>query len=406
MTNLSTLDYVENFTISKSLNDRMWQLNFTLDKDDAPEPMIGIRAFATDHNDVEHCLFIGFIPGAEHIRKTANNKVSITAYDFSWYLSAQYTTRNNWNVNVQPETVFHHVYLLAIGENDYETGLELDQIGDIETTCPYAGRLNWGPQTSKEQALEDMCQICEKYFWVHIKETSSDVFVPCIYFISPTTLDTHLPSMVTFTSGVASGDDYVIDVKINENRAEKYNRVNVYGTNPETGDWYRATEETAAVTAKEEKPIEYNFESAKLDSQAKTDAKALDLYTTLQTEEPKTYFATLKKRYDLELLQKVKFIGYGDIDEIDMRIISISYQRQLNDDVVSISFTKDQSFISLESTAKFVEEDVIETQEHVIKKEIDRLTHIEPGTVTAISGNIATVELERSGNTIEARILD
>lgn len=402
MTSLSTLDYVENFTISKSLNDRMWKLNFTLDKDEAPTPMTGIRAFATDYNDVEHCLFIGFIPGAEYIRQSANNKVSITAYDYSWYLTAQHICEKEdmfiYFTNVYDIVLPIYLKKLIGGTNSLnETGLVY---GDCSTGCVSEGRYNWTIDMTAMQVIEGIEKGCNMKLHVFL-EQSGDVYTPTIYLLKFADLDTHLPAQVTFTNP----SDYVIDLKINENSMEDYNRIIVYGTDPETGDWYNKTEESAAVTAGEEKPIEYFFSDAKLTSQAKVDAKATSLYSILNGISATTYNATLTNRYDLRLLQKVKFMGYSDVAETDMRIISITYQRILNDNKVLIEFAADQSFSNLNLLARYLEADPIQTQQQVINDTVQGLANLSIGKVTAIDGSVATVELERSGNEVKARIL-
>lgn len=399
MTNVSTLDYVENFTISKSLNDRMWKLNFTLDKDEAPTPMMGIRAFGTDHNDVEHCLFVGFIPGANYIRKIANNKVSITAYDFTWYLTAQKVPIEWWEVPIENlgYTTGYIIDELLGGANSLNvTGLEFAD--------PLAyGAYTWfyfGPRTTKIEAIEEMAEFDEQLIWTSFDQSGSS-YVPTFHFNFYSNLDLYMPAKVTFTSP----SNYVISQNITTNEMEDYNRVTVYGQQRYTGNPYEATEETAEVTAGEEKPIEYVFEDATLDSQAEVDAKALSLYNTLNGISSATFTATLTNRYDLKLLQLVKFVGYSDIPETDMRIISITYQRILNQDSVTIAFTADQTFDNLKLLARYISDDVIQTQQQVIKEELNSLAHIGIGTVTAVSGNEATIEMERSTNTIKARIL-
>ena len=106
-----------------------------------------------------------------------------------------------------------------------------------------------------------------------------------------------------------------------------------------------------------------------------------------------------------EILKFLKKRGYSDIPEVDMRIISITYQRVLNDDIVTITFTTDQSFDNLKLLARYISNDSIQTQQQVINDTVKGLANLSIGKVTAIDGNIATVELERSGNEVKARIL-
>lgn len=403
MTNISTLDYVENFTVSKSLSDRMWKLNFTLDKEDAPSPMIGIRAFATDYADVEHCLFVGFVPSANHIRQIGNNKVNITAYDFSWYLSTQTIEGSGapFHAKINGPLLFCHIACM-LGHPDYNlTGVHFCETDALENTCTNEGYCNWTPETSKMKAIEDMCNQCNKIWWIRFKETSSNVYKPCATCVAYENIDNFLPAMVTFTAS----SDYVIDIGINIDRTEEYNRIIVYGTDPNTGVWYTKIEEIAAVTAGEEKSIDYVYESEKLTTQSKVDAKATDLYAKLYTTSSDTYTATLTNRYDLELLQKVKFVGYSDIPEIEMRISAISYQRQLNNDRVVISFAQDQPFTDTELIDKTTESDTVQIQEQVTREAVRELPNVAVGEITAIDGNEATITLERTGESAKARIL-
>lgn len=400
MTNISTLDYVENFTISKSLNDRMWQLNFTLDKDEAPAPMTGIRAFATDHNDVEHCLFVGFIPGAEYIRKIANDKVSITAYDFSWYLTTQHISEKSFFGSMY--SIYNLVLpwyiesLIGDANSLNETGLKF---GGCSFSCTHEGRYDWPLDMTAMEMIEKMEEICDMQFLVFLKK-EGEVYMPTVYLLNSTDIEAHVPALTTFTNP----SDYVTDLKISENRMEDYNRIIVYGTSPLYGDWYHKIIESAEVTAGDEKPIEYLHIDEKLIAQVDVDAKATELYNILHDIPATTYNATLTNRYDLCLLQKVKFVGYSDIPEIEMRIITISYQRILNNDSVAIGFTADQSFNNLRLLGRYIS-DSVQTQKQIINDTIKGIANLQIGTVTAIDGNVATIDLERSETEIKARIL-
>lgn len=399
MTNISTLDYVEDFIISKTITDRMWTLNFTLDKDEAPAPLIGIRAFATDYADVEHCLFVGFVPGANYIRQSANNKVNITAYDHSWYLTAQYVPKSHWEWDITGNSGDSFVFDMC-GGDDWENITGTHYPHDQFSQCINPGTMISDPKTTKMEAIEELCTTCDNMWWTDFPEWLG-VRITQAYYMPYGNIDSYLPAKVTFTSP----SDYVIDQKINIDIKEEYNRVIVYGTNPITGDWYTKTEEYSAVTAGELEPIEFVYSDAKLTTQAKVDAKALALYDIVSTTSARTYIATLTNRYDLRLLQKVKFVGYDEIDEVDMRITAISYQRVLNQDRVVISFTADQSFANFRLFARCTIDDPITTQQQVIENAVTKLANIEVGTVTAVNGNEATITLERSGNSIKARIL-
>lgn len=409
MTNLSTLGEVEEYRISKSLNDATWQLSATFNKEDAPSSMMGIRAFATDHLGVEHCLFIGFIPNRSFAREAANNKVSITAYDFSWYLSAQHLADKGdtflYYTTFTCETI-DEIMAALIGESGLTMG------GPVTFPCysDWWHRFYWPHDKIVLDAIKDIEERYDMQFMTFFEEDSPNVWSSKAYMVGhriqwphESEIDDHLPAEAIFTNP----DDCVVNLKIDETGLDDYNRVTVYGTTFWTGRWYEKTYQSGAVSSGDEYPIEYFHVDPSLDTQEKVDAKAWALYEILHNKSSTTYSATFTNRFDLRLMQKVKFVGYPGIPGSSMRIISITYQRVLNEDSVSISFTEDQTFADLKLLARYITEDPIQTQQQVIKDATDKLATAAVGEVVEIdeTGKIATVELERGGNRVIARIL-
>lgn len=397
MTNLSSLDYLENYTISKTITDRMWTLDFTLDKDDAPTSMMGVRAFGTDYADVEHCLFVGFIPGANYIRKITNDKVSITAYDFSWYLTAQPIPKTYWDYDMTGIPDYDVFYELIGGANSMNvTGITLGNTPDN-----YPQKIfTWSPKTTKMQAFTDIAERTDTHLIVNFEDVGGGVYETKLYVVANYEIATCVPAKVTFTNP----SDYVMDLSINENLLEKYNKVTGHATNTKTGEWFTATVETAEVTAGEEKPIEYSFLDPTISSQGVLD-DITDCYFVCLNGSAATYTATLTNRYDLRLFQLVKFVGYSDIPEEDMRITSITYQRTLNDDKVIIGFCDSLAFYNSSFFSRHTGVNYVQTEQQIIDDRIEGLAHLAIGEVTAVDGNEATVVLERSNSEIKARIL-
>jgi hypothetical protein len=359
--------------------------------------MMGVRAFGTDHASVEHCLFVGFIPGANYIRKIANNKVSITAYDFSWYLTAQPIPKAYWDYDMTGIPDYDVIYDFIGGANSMNvTGITLGNIPDN-----YPQKLfTWSPKTTKMQAIIDISEKNDTYLITNFEDVGGGAYETKLYVVDATGIASCVPAKITFTSP----SDYVIGLSINENLLEKYNKVTGHATATETGVWFTSTEETAEVTAGEEKPIEFAFVDPSISSQGVLDAITGCHFVCLN-DSAATYTATLTNRYDLRLYQLVKFIGYTDIPEVDMRITSITYQRILNDDKVIINFCDSLAFYNSSFFSRQTEAGYVQTEQQIIDDKIQELAHIAVGTVTAIDGNIATVTLERSGNEIKARIL-
>lgn len=410
MTNLSTLEYVEEYSIKKSLNDATWQLTATFDKEDAPASMMGIRAFGTDHLGVENCLFVGFIPNRNFTRELTNNKVSITAYDYSWYLSAQHLANKDLAIFGYYTTCFCDTIDEIMEGLVDETGLTMGGPVTFHCFSEMWHRFYWPYDKIPLDAIKDIEERYDFQFMTFFEEDSPNVWSEKAYMVAhdifwpySSEIDDHVPAMETFSNP----SDYVIDLKINETGLDDYNRVQVRGCTFWMGTWYEKTIQSSAVTNGDEYPIEYFHVDTSLDTQEKVDAKAWALYSVLHNKSSTTYSATFTNRFDLRLMQKLKFVGYAGIPESDMRIISITYQRVLNEDSVSIAFTEDQTFADLKLLARYITEDPIQTQQQVIKDATDKLATAAVGDVIEIdaTGKIATVELERGGNRVVARIL-
>ena len=272
----------------------------------------------------------------------------------------------------------------------------------------------WDAETTKEEAIKEICKYCAFVFAIIPRENpvgpisiSSGCFVPADEV--DTELD--LPAMVTITKDV--NDSELISIPMADNKyAEKINRVIVRGTDPLTGNWFIATEETAEVTDKEERPIEFYYESGDLTSQGLTNAKAESLLS-FYNHSPDIYKAVFRQRFDLQLYQKMKFVGFTKIPEEEMRITNIKYSigafkpkgpiiKQ-----VEIGFTSDKQLSDLLA----LERDMSIGFELIVR-EIIRETTKEGGlpnyvgTITAIVGNEATVELEKDLSLVKARIFD
>lgn len=180
--------------------------------------------------------------------------------------------------------------------------------------------------------------------------------------------------------------------------SQKINRVIVYGQTDE-GVLLEQTEESDEVISGEEKAIELVFENKDLNTQPKVDEAASYLFGVYNSTLLK-YEAEFKLRTDLQLLQKIKFMGYENIPELEMRIIDITYQKKVADTRVKIRFVPDQPLSELRD-----ESYVTDQINDIIDDRIDEIEEIEIGTVTSVSGSEATVDLERGGS-VKARILN
>jgi hypothetical protein len=398
---------VEKVTVSKNIQDAMWQTNVYIDGTTIPAYFRHYIIEMTDYADVSHTVFHGFFPNADYNLNVANNKVTLTAYDYGWYLAAQYVP-NTYRITssaANPSAII----LALLGGDSWRntTGIEPYNIQDVDAwgTTLTAKSFVFDKKTSKKQAIDEICTYTNHIFvlkW-RIDGVTGEV-VPCAYFIHEDDVDTELdlPSKVTFTSPSV----YVKNgIKIEDKQNEKVNRVRVAGANPITGDWYEAVVESAGVTYGDEIAIEYYAESSNLDTQQKVDDKAQALFDFFNTV-AKTYTATLIGRADLELYQLVNFSGYSLIGTEDMRIIGISYTDYGTHNETTIQFTSDQALSDLKALNRSMGGDIYNNTTNILNHYFIDLTKIAVGTITGIDGNSATIELEDGSGFVTARLIN
>ena len=394
---------IDGWSISKNIQDVLWKFSGGIDKLTVPTYFENFVVKANDHLDVEHIIFLGFIPGADYILATAADKATLNAYDFGWYLSSQFVPLS---IRITDEdTNPSDTIKTLLGGEDWTgvTGIEPYEIRNVSGWSSIKKPFIFDSKTSKWKAIKEICEYTHHVFLVKWRKTANSEYYSAAYFVHEDEIDTYLdlPSMVTITSP----DSYLIsNVGIADKQEAKFNRVVVNGVEKISGTWYTKTEESAGVTSGDEHPIEYIFESTDLDSQAKVDAKATELYTFFHTV-ARIYTASFKKRMDLELYQKIKFMGYSKIEEVVMRITGITYRRRAAEDIVEIQFTPDQKLSDLRKLTRSMGADFMTEQERIKEDFFIDLTKIAVGEITAISGSEATVKLEKDEGLVKARLL-
>ena len=265
----------------------------------------------------------------------------------------------------------------------------------------------WDPERTKYDAINEICEYCDFLFIVKPRENpEGPVPISSGYFIPASEIDTELdlPAMVTITKDTT--DTELISIPRADNKyAERINRVIVRGTDPMTGNWYISTKESAEVTAQAERPIEFYLEDPDLVTQGLTDAKADSLFGFFSSA-PDTYNAKFQLRFDLQLYQKIKFVGFDKIPEEEMRITEITYSLSKLTKEVEIGFTLDKRLSDLKALEKSMSADFVTEVTNIIKKEKQKDPKLAVGTVTEIDGNAATVQMEKDSGYVKARLIN
>jgi len=89
-----------------------------------------------------------------------------------------------------------------------------------------------------------------------------------------------------------------------------------------------------------------------------------------------------------------------------MRITEITYTISKLTKEVEIGFTLDKHLSDLKALEKSMSADFVTEVTNIIKKEKQKDPKLAVGTVTGIDGNEATVQLEKEGAYVKARLIN
>lgn len=385
-------------SVRKSIADAMWQMSISFAGTRVPPAQRHIIFDATDVYGNENRIFSGIIPDTDYAIACVDNKTGITAHDYAYYLTRQKVPYDECTIKLvaQYPTWGSWVTHLLAG-----TGITAYRIADGPAT---AAEFTFTPTTTKMKAIEAIAEFCGYLFHVYWSGDDANA-----YFIDPANIDSttvgiDLPEPYTVTIS----DGTLKEVSSAKSVSEKtYNRIIVRGRDSSNNVYLTSVAETQNLIDNLEYAREYYEESLNYNTQALCDARSAFLLAGL-SEEMYTVRATFIKRHDFRLWQKIRFTGDGFPSAIVnmgwLRIVSIQYDVKKVDELVTIECTMDQDISLISELADVFDNNSVSETVSIVENKISELTEIAAGTITAISGDTATVLLE-NGNTIQARLL-
>ena len=209
---------------------------------------------------------------------------------------------------------------------------------------------------------------------------------------------------------------YLADLPtISTNPETKYNTIIVKGTDGQ-GTYFTSVAQSTYAKTGASQTIEYYEENADCTTQELTDSRAAELLDFYQNI-PYTIKATLIKRFDLKLYQRIKFdtgfpaelLRLTDTSQgvSHLRIISITYTVENNNNAVEITAISDKPNNILLAHQGFGSFTTVDNTQVIADQKIQsNIPYPYLGTVTAIAqdGKTCTVQTE-DGKTITARII-
>lgn len=394
-------DYIISGSVSKTIQDAAWQLNFDVEERwILPLFTTSYSVIREDHNGTNRRIFFGFIPAGSAVHQTAAHNMNVAMVDFGWYLSRQKVQGAVIKDYLDSDPALIIEQLLGGANSGNVTGVgeyTLYTNPDWSTTQK---TFQWTTETSKWDAIQEMCTYTGYVFHMLWSAEGETPLYAKAYYVKASELDDgkiDLPAAVTVTNP----SDEVISLTYIENQTDMINEVVARGFNSSSNTYFIATQQSTPVAAGEECPVTYNYKDlgGGLDTWAKTEAKALSLFTDLYSV-PATYKAVFKRRYDLQLYQKITFSGYSGITTDAMRITAIQYNFGIANETVEIQCSPIDSLTisNPEQVARSMDTNIITEEGLVAEDRIRRLPVASIATVTDISGNLMEVNFKKESD--------
>lgn len=226
-----------------------------------------------------------------------------------------------------------------------------------------------------------------------------------------------IPAPLTITKG-GNDDDLVGDPSrssdLNSEESKNCVRVELLRSKSDSEKWFYATWDSPAVTAYQEprRVLKYQSPDICIESdtdaqcQAKANAKRDELANFVQQSD-NTYEATFRHRYDFRHYQTIRFTGFDDVPNVDLRIVGIRYDCnsiEEGGDRVTLTMTEKLQWVLSRKYKRLMDE--MQNQVAAIEKTVyAQIRMISSGTITYVdpNGTYAVARSDVSRELIQGR---
>lgn len=390
---------------------------------DNPVPVIKepIEAVKT-YNNIDYCLFLGIPLTSRYTRSEDFYGTILTGYSYGFYVSKRPIMRADRLLDTDVvgnkiivENPIEYLEGLIHG-TDNPCGLIK---GGWDTTVT-----NWGTDTLPYQQFEasesatvqtqidDIGEYCALFYMDGWKEIDG-IFQPVTYLCNEANIDTQLdlPDAIEIEDGTTDIRDMrmIVDGESEINGDQQYNSVWVDGVrkgddgNENSGYTSHKPATWDVATMGVEYPYYYKYEISPTLSITKAKAavatKANYLYDLL-TLPAETFTVQFFDRYDLKLMQKIRFIGFDKIPDVQMRITDIEYTIDGDAGIMcKCTCATERSWSAMRKLAVTLKQDYLIVA-NTIKDSIERrLQMVNYGTVESMGPNGTVImKSDRTGN--------
>ena len=431
--------------ITRSLAEKMYSAQFKF-----PQNLMSkigssyywnpIIFFQPDYLGNQNPVFLGFFPSAnENLTAVGPEDETLTAYDYSWYLTMQYLPDNMvvmpYTPGASPGVMTPDVFILGcLGETlalnnstflYYPTDTNWNLTTKINpyainvppwsgSSAPVASQQTFTTKTTKAQAIDTICQMLGWIFYVRWLSLSG-VWNPCAWFVDQDNIDLPtasgglgLPATVNLTNpATASTPPASSDLcwflsapaTMSCQGDDQYNIAIVRYKATSSASWSQGAAWYGNVYHPVLNPtgtvprIEYVEESTTITTMADANARAAAILQYYGSSIV-TWKMTFNLRSDLQLLQKIHISGYSaaaqnGIPDGDYRIIDIENNLDQGASVnsVTVSIISNTNFQAYLGLNKVFINQVYEIQ-NIVQSVNDTTTATMVGTVISRTGTV------------------
>lgn len=366
MENNSIWDYkFKRFSVSRSITDAMWRWEMEVDKSYPTPPLFKpIQAVKTVGNK-EYCILVGFPINRRYSRADGERSTIVEGYSYGWYVANRPirpekrlvpTSLDGKTIKVNDPIGYVRSLIHDGGNNP--CGL-IPGLWDTETpgwgsaSLPYQ-QFESSDSSFIQNVIDEICEYTGLFYYDYWKK-SGGLWVPASYMRHQSKLQNTgdngfgTPAKITIRyDGTVTNSAGIVQSHLQNNRVMVDTEAEVCGDDWKNSVWVDGVIQgtmkgfsariPAAWNATEtvERPYQYCFQIPPTvvasgaditDAQAKNivSTRAQQLYNLL-TAPTERYSVKFFNRYDIQLLQELRFEGFGSqIPTGDLRIVEIEY---------------------------------------------------------------------------------
>jgi hypothetical protein len=335
----------EYYEIRRSATDACWSFTMAIDSDYPTPSMYEPLEMVIEDSGTEYCLLIGFSTKSTFI--TQDNRIynELSGFSYGWYVQNApilkadrllKSTTSGTTIIIEDPLTYSDRLIFAAGTNPrglIKGGMSASTPGWGTTVAYKQFESNYN--STLQSVIDDMGNYAGLLSYDRWKKIGS-IWYPAYYHVSDADMDTLMdlpnPIIIENTSDSIRLNRMVKDASIDNDATKQYTRVYVDSVVDGTESGYYAVIPATwnVSTQGPERAYQDCFTLpptlTAAEAQTKTNQRAQTLYNLLSAP-THVYDVEFLGRYDIQLFQRIQFVGFPKLPDDMMRIIDITHRK-------------------------------------------------------------------------------